>query len=570
MRIAAEVVQPIHHCVVAARGADARGRRAGRLASPGHRPVRALPARAARPARRSGAPSTADAVLTVRDSRSRGAALGSRLAAELYGCHVIAGGCRGPARQRDPLRLAAPARTPWARSAGGQDVDRLLGRRRPVAGLARGRAGRVRGPRRQPDEDRIAAAAGRAWATTCSSSISRARPTRRGSARRSTAIARPRRRAARTRLVPDRPGSGYTDPTVAVRVSVLRTEPGDSEPGPALALPGAGRPAQRATSTGRVLVLNASYEPINVCTVRRAAVLILKNRAEILEKSDWALHSETLTLARPVVIRLLTYVRIPRDAHRRKITRRAVFARDRWTCQYCGHERGNLTVDHVIPRSKGGRVELGEHRRPAARRATGARATGCPSRRTWSPRARPKAPEPGHLHPRGGADDPGGVGAVPRPRGLMEPAPRPAATSDDSAGHRRRAAQRAALAAVAGGLGRRGDARRRRAGRRQRGERAAPSGAQTQAAGRARRVQRAAERPDRRARVARRGAADLRRRRKLESRIKDIEDAADQGRARHVERLRQPRRRPRGPRRRRSSRPRNEQHRHEHRETRTP
>ncbi len=47
-------------------------------------------------------------------------------------------------------------------------------------------------------------------------------------------------------------------------------------------------------------------------------------------------------------------MRIPRDAHRRKITRRAVFARDRWTCQYCGRERGNLTVDHVIPRSKGG------------------------------------------------------------------------------------------------------------------------------------------------------------------------------------------------------------------------
>jgi 5-methylcytosine-specific restriction endonuclease McrA len=120
------------------------------------------------------------------------------------------------------------------------------------------------------------------------------------------------------------------------------------------ALPGAGRPVQRVGSSGRVLVLNASYEPINVCTVRRAAVLLLKNRAEILEHGDWALHAETLTLPRPVVIRLLTYVKIPRDAHRRKITRRAVFARDRWTCQYCGHERGNLTVDHVVPRSKGG------------------------------------------------------------------------------------------------------------------------------------------------------------------------------------------------------------------------
>ena len=53
------------------------------------------------------------------------------------------------------------------------------------------------------------------------------------------------------------------------------------------------------------------------------------------------------------MIRLVTYVRIPRDTHRRKITRRAVFARDDWTCQYCG-SRSNLTVDHVIPRSKGG------------------------------------------------------------------------------------------------------------------------------------------------------------------------------------------------------------------------
>jgi 5-methylcytosine-specific restriction endonuclease McrA len=101
-------------------------------------------------------------------------------------------------------------------------------------------------------------------------------------------------------------------------------------------------------------VLNASYEPINVCTVRRAAVLVLKERAEILERSEWALHAENLTLPRPLVIRLKAYVRIPRDAHRRKITRRAVFARDRWTCQYCGQERGTLTVDHVIPRSKGG------------------------------------------------------------------------------------------------------------------------------------------------------------------------------------------------------------------------
>jgi 5-methylcytosine-specific restriction endonuclease McrA len=103
-----------------------------------------------------------------------------------------------------------------------------------------------------------------------------------------------------------------------------------------------------------VLVLNATFEPINVCTMRRAAVLVLKERAEIIERHERDLHAETLTMPRPIVIRLTTYVRVPRDAHRRKITRRAVFARDSWTCQYCGGVRGTLTLDHVIPRSRGG------------------------------------------------------------------------------------------------------------------------------------------------------------------------------------------------------------------------
>jgi 5-methylcytosine-specific restriction endonuclease McrA len=105
---------------------------------------------------------------------------------------------------------------------------------------------------------------------------------------------------------------------------------------------------------GRVLVLNASYEPINVCTMRRATVLVLKSRAEIVERKQGTLHSERLTLERPCVIRLMRYVRIPRDVHRRKITRKAVLARDSWTCQYCGHQAHGLTVDHVIPRSRGG------------------------------------------------------------------------------------------------------------------------------------------------------------------------------------------------------------------------
>src|SRR4051794_39293033 len=73
--------------------------------------------------------------------------------------------------------------------------------------------------------------------------------------------------------------------------------------------------------TGRVLVLNATYEPINVCTVRRATVLLLKEKAEVVEQADWRLRSESLSLPRPVVIRLVAYVRVPRDTHRRKITR---------------------------------------------------------------------------------------------------------------------------------------------------------------------------------------------------------------------------------------------------------
>jgi len=114
-----------------------------------------------------------------------------------------------------------------------------------------------------------------------------------------------------------------------------------------------GEHRRRGLDGGRVLVLNATFEPINVCTVRRAIVLLLKARAEVLEQGAVTLHSERAAFARPFVIRLTTYVRVPRDAHRRKITRRAVFARDEWTCQYCG-ARSNLTVDHVIPRSKGG------------------------------------------------------------------------------------------------------------------------------------------------------------------------------------------------------------------------
>jgi 5-methylcytosine-specific restriction endonuclease McrA len=110
----------------------------------------------------------------------------------------------------------------------------------------------------------------------------------------------------------------------------------------------------RGKTGERVLVLNATYEPINVCTVRRATVLVLKEKAEVIEQGMGALRSEHLALERPVVIRLITYVKVPRNVHRRKITRKAVLARDSWTCQYCGQRKPGLTVDHVVPRSRGG------------------------------------------------------------------------------------------------------------------------------------------------------------------------------------------------------------------------
>jgi 5-methylcytosine-specific restriction endonuclease McrA len=115
------------------------------------------------------------------------------------------------------------------------------------------------------------------------------------------------------------------------------------------------RSAMGSTVAGaRVLVLNATFEPINVCTVRRATVLLLKQKAEVIEEGQGRVRSEWLELERPTVIRLVTYVRVPRNVHRRKITRKAVLARDSWTCQYCGSAKPGLTVDHVVPRSRGG------------------------------------------------------------------------------------------------------------------------------------------------------------------------------------------------------------------------
>jgi 5-methylcytosine-specific restriction endonuclease McrA len=103
----------------------------------------------------------------------------------------------------------------------------------------------------------------------------------------------------------------------------------------------------------QVLVLNASYEPLNVCSLRRAHVLVFKGKAEVIEVLDQPLRSASSTYPWPHVIRLTAYVRVPRRVQR-KISRRALFARDGWRCVYCGTSNSRLTLDHVVPRSRGG------------------------------------------------------------------------------------------------------------------------------------------------------------------------------------------------------------------------
>ncbi len=106
-----------------------------------------------------------------------------------------------------------------------------------------------------------------------------------------------------------------------------------------------------------VLVLNATYEPLNVVSLRRALVLLLKEKAEVLEAAEERIHAANLSLPYPLVIRLVYYVRVPRRITV-PLSRRAVLARDNYTCQYCGVSASSaeLTLDHVIPKVRGGQT----------------------------------------------------------------------------------------------------------------------------------------------------------------------------------------------------------------------
>jgi 5-methylcytosine-specific restriction endonuclease McrA len=102
---------------------------------------------------------------------------------------------------------------------------------------------------------------------------------------------------------------------------------------------------------GAALVLNATYEPLCVVPLRRAVVLVLAEKAVVVESSQDVMHSERLSLPVPTVVRLSRFVRVP---YRREVplTRRAVLERDAHRCVYCGLRAD--TIDHVRPRSRGG------------------------------------------------------------------------------------------------------------------------------------------------------------------------------------------------------------------------
>ncbi len=105
-----------------------------------------------------------------------------------------------------------------------------------------------------------------------------------------------------------------------------------------------------------VLVLNSTYEAINICNVKRAVVLIFSGTAVVLEKNSHKIHSPSITMDVPSVIKLRNFINL---ANKKVVlTRRNVLIRDKNICQYCAKEFkvSELTIDHIIPKSKGGKT----------------------------------------------------------------------------------------------------------------------------------------------------------------------------------------------------------------------
>ncbi len=109
----------------------------------------------------------------------------------------------------------------------------------------------------------------------------------------------------------------------------------------------------------RSLLLNTSYEPLRIITWQKAVVLMVKGKVEVIASYDRTVRGVSLTLELPSVLRLLRRVRITRRVHQIPFSRANIYLRDRYQCQYCAQRfsASELTFDHVIPASKGGRKD---------------------------------------------------------------------------------------------------------------------------------------------------------------------------------------------------------------------
>ncbi|RKX21702.1 MAG: HNH endonuclease [Candidatus Zixiibacteriota bacterium] len=102
-----------------------------------------------------------------------------------------------------------------------------------------------------------------------------------------------------------------------------------------------------------VLLLNQNYEPMQICTARRAFILLFQGKAELIEKADGLkIHTVTKAFSLPSVVRLWQYKKIPQK--KVMLTRKNIFSRDSNRCQYCGTAKGPMTIDHVISKKYGG------------------------------------------------------------------------------------------------------------------------------------------------------------------------------------------------------------------------
>lgn len=101
-----------------------------------------------------------------------------------------------------------------------------------------------------------------------------------------------------------------------------------------------------------VLVLNQSFEPMTITSAKKAIILIYLGKAEIIEKNNAVVRSINTSLPLPSIVRLTRYINVPRK--RIILSRKNIIKRDNHQCQYCGSRSGPVTIDHIIPRDRGG------------------------------------------------------------------------------------------------------------------------------------------------------------------------------------------------------------------------